>query len=222
MNELFITCNHENIINQLELKLYSNQISAILGPNGTGKSTLFKIVMGVIPSKTTDVKINKTNISLKSVHERVKLGLAYLPQDKSIFRKMSVKENLLSANNDPKVLESVIQNFQLSNIINRYGNQLSGGQTRKVELARCMMLKPKFMLLDEPFAGIDPKTIEELKSVLCLIHKENVGLIITDHQAEKTMEIADKIFILNNGKLLASGTKEEITQNPFVRKIYLG
>lgn len=215
-----------NILENISLEFNSNTIHAILGPNGTGKSTLFKIIMGILKPSSGQVILNGAAICDQILEQRVKSGIAYLPQGNSIFTGLTVHENLLVASqtlhNDNNLLEKVISDFGLTGIINKKGKELSGGQTRRVEIARCMLLKPNFLLLDEPFAGIDPITIKEIEQILKAIKAIDTCVIITDHQAEKTIQMSDITTIMANGSALITGKSDLVGQDDRVKKIYLG
>ena len=224
INNLTIELNEQIIINELELEIFNDKITAILGPNGTGKSTLFKSIIGQIKAKTGSIKINDTDINKLPIEARIKQGLAYLPQKTSIFRELTVQQNLFAAAEKMQSgnIQKVMYEFNIHKLANKKGKQLSGGQTRIVEIARCMMLAPKFLLLDEPFAGIDPKTINLIKQILITIKNRGVGVVITDHQAEKTINMSDDNIILHKGKIMARGSSQEILKNKQVKDIYLG
>lgn len=229
MNQLRLENCHvvfkdNHIINDISFTICSNKITAILGPNGTGKSTLFKTIIGQCKLTKGKILLNNVDISSHKLNARIELGIGYLPQLPSIFRQLTVLENLEivkqrlpSAN-----LENIIHDFKISSILNKLGSNLSGGQRRIVEIARCIAMQPKFILLDEPYAGIDPKTIHLINSILIKIREKNIGIIISDHQAEKTINIADHTIILCAGKLLAEGNAEEILSDKEVLKHYLG
>lgn len=222
--ECCVDIQRNKIINNLSMVLASNKINAILGPNGTGKSTLFKSIIGQQNLTRGKILLDEMDITKFSLDQRIQSGLSYLPQNPSIFRQLTVKENLeiIQQRFTECQLEEIIEEFQLSKILAKKGHELSGGQRRIVEIARCISMQPKFVLLDEPYAGIDPKTINTINEILKKIAKNNIGIIITDHQAEKTINIADHTIILKSGSVLAEGTSETILRDQNVLKYYLG
>lgn len=215
-----------NVIEDINLEFTSGKIHAILGPNGAGKSTLFKNIVGILQANSGEIRYNSLLINKLSIEQRVNTGIAYLPQGKSIFQGLTIRENLYIAQEKVKCnnehFQQVIDNFELSSILNTRGDKLSGGQRRRAEIARCMILQPSFLLLDEPFAGIDPKTIGQIQKILANIADKGTGIIITDHQAEKTIDMAHKVTILSKGTVLVTGLPTEIKNNRQVLELYLG
>ena len=206
------------------------QICGLLGPNGAGKTTTFYLIAGLIKSDSGEILLADEDVSNIPMHKRSKKGIKYLPQEPSIFQNLTVYENLLglaelSFSNTKDLdlfLEQSIDEFKLSKILSLKGRQLSGGQRRKVEIARTLASNPKIILLDEPFAGIDPIAIEEIKQVLVKLKNKNIGILITDHNVRESLEICDQAIVINDGKVIAEGNKELLINNEIVKKVYLG
>ena len=220
----------KKIISDISFKVNFGEIFGLLGPNGAGKTSSFYIIAGLIHADKGSVILEKNDITRMPMHLRSNLGLKYLPQEPSIFLNLTVKDNLyglaeLSFKDKAdikKFIDSSIEEFDLSDILDLKGRQLSGGQRRKVEIARTLASEPKIILLDEPFAGIDPIAIEDIKNVLVKLSKKNIGILITDHNVRETLEICNKAAIINNGELIAEGDKENLISNSLVKKVYLG
>ena len=220
----------KKILSQISFEVGKGEIYGLLGPNGAGKTTTFYIIAGLINSDEGKILLLDEDISDLPMHKRSKLGIKYLPQEPSIFQGLTVYENLkglaelsLQNQNDIKeFIESSIEEFGLSEISNLKGRQLSGGQRRKVEIARTLAAKPKVILMDEPFAGIDPIAIEDIKNVLKKLVDKNIGVLITDHNVRETLEICNQAAIINNGEIIAEGDKDELINNKLVKKVYLG
>ena len=224
------TIKDKKILSEVSFRVNQSQIYGLLGPNGAGKTTTFYIIAGLVNSDGGEINLLNNCISNLPMHKRSKLGIKYLPQEPSIFQNLSVYDNLqglaeLSFNSKVDVknfIESSIEEFGLSEICDLKGRQLSGGQRRKVEIARTLAAEPKIILLDEPFAGIDPIAIEDIKNVLKKLVNKNIGILITDHNVRETLEICDQAAIINNGQIIAEGNKEELVTNQLVKKVYLG
>ena len=220
----------KKIISDISFKVNFGEIFGLLGPNGAGKTSSFYIIAGLIHADKGSVILEKNDLTRMPMHLRSNLGLKYLPQEPSIFLNLTVKDNLyglaeLSFKDKAdikKFIDSSIEEFDLSDILDLKGRQLSGGQRRKVEIARTLASEPKIILLDEPFAGIDPIAIEDIKNVLVKLSKKNIGILITDHNVRETLEICNKAAIINNGELIAEGNKENLISNSLVKKVYLG
>ena len=220
----------KKIISDISFKVNFGEIFGLLGPNGAGKTSSFYIIAGLIHADKGSVILEKNDLTRMPMHLRSNLGLKYLPQEPSIFLNLTVKDNLyglaeLSFKDKAdikKFIDSSIEEFDLSDILDLKGRQLSGGQRRKVEIARTLASEPKIILLDEPFAGIDPIAIEDIKNVLVKLSKKNIGILITDHNVRETLEICNKAAIINNGELIAEGDKENLISNSLVKKVYLG
>ena len=220
----------KSILNEIDIRVDSGDIYGLLGPNGAGKTTTFYIIAGLIRCESGEINFLNQDISKLPMHKRSKLGIKYLPQEPSIFQNLSVYENLLglaemSFNNKKDIenfINKSIDEFDLSEICYLKGRQLSGGQRRKVEIARTLAAEPKIILLDEPFAGIDPIAIGDIKNVLKKLSDKNIGILITDHNVRETLEICNQAAIINNGEIIAQGIKEELINNELVKKVYLG
>ena len=216
-------------LNNVNIEFNSNKIHGLLGPNGSGKTTLFNIVAGFLSPDLGDILLDGNNLKNKSLNQRTKLGISYLPQEASIFRDLSVYDNIFSIaelfhnkSNSIKITANLIKQFSLNNFQKTKGKLLSGGERRRTEIARALASSPKFLLLDEPFAGIDPIAIEEVKSTIALLKKMKIGIIITDHNVKEALSIVEFGYIIYNGEIIKSGSPKEITTDEFVKKIYLG
>ena len=216
-------------LNNVNIEFKNNRINGLLGPNGSGKTTLFNIIAGFLSPDIGKIQLDENVLNEKSLSIRTKLGISYLPQEASIFRDLSVYDNVFSIaelfydkNNSIKVTENLIKQFSLGSFQKTKGKLLSGGERRRAEIARALASNPKFLLLDEPFAGIDPIAIEEVKSTISLLKKMNIGIIVTDHNVKEALSIVDFGYIIYNGEIIKSGSPKEITSDKFVKKIYLG
>ena len=216
-------------LNNVNIEFKSERINGLLGPNGSGKTTLFNIVAGFLSPDNGQIILDKQILNDKNLSIRTKLGISYLPQEASIFRDLSVHDNIFAIaelfhnkKNSIKITESLIKQFSLGNFQSTKGKLLSGGERRRAEIARALASNPKFLLLDEPFAGIDPIAIEEVKSTISLLKRMNIGIIITDHNVKEALSIVEFGYIIYNGEIIKSGSPKEITSDKFVKKIYLG
>ena len=224
------TIKDKNIVDNISFEVPLGCISGLLGPNGAGKTSTFYIIAGLIKADKGDIFLDDENVSSFAMHKRSKMGIKYLPQEPSIFQNLSVYENLLGlAELSFKRKEDIenfitksIDEFNLSEILNHKGRQLSGGQRRKVEIARTLAANPKIILLDEPFAGIDPIAIDEIKQVLIKLKNKNIGILITDHNVREALEICDHAIVINNGSIVAKGDKNSLIKDEMVKKVYLG
>jgi lipopolysaccharide export system ATP-binding protein len=202
----------------------------LLGPNGAGKTTTFYLIAGLIPLDSGEIIYNNQNISNLPMHKRSNIGIKYLPQEPSIFQNLTVRENLYGLaeislkekNKIDKFMDRSIEEFSLQDVLDQKGRQLSGGQRRKVEIARTLAASPKIILLDEPFAGIDPIAIDDIKNVLKGLKNKGIAILITDHNVREALDICDNAIVINNGQVIAKGAKEELTKNELVKKVYLG
>ena len=230
INNISKTFKDKKVVSEISFELSPGDIYGLLGPNGAGKTTTFYIIAGLLSSDEGQIMLSDEDISTIPMHQRSKRGIKYLPQEPSIFQNLSVYENLyglaeLSFNNKKDIdvfIDNSMEEFNLSKISDLKGRQLSGGQRRKVEIARTLAADPKIILLDEPFAGIDPIAIEDIKSVLTKLLKRNIGILITDHNVRETLEICNKAAIISDGKIIAEGNKESLISNEMVKKVYLG
>jgi lipopolysaccharide export system ATP-binding protein len=218
------------IVDDISFSILPGTINGLLGPNGAGKTTTFYLIAGLIKSDDGEILFSGNDISSMPMHKRSKLGIKYLPQEPSIFQNLSVYENLLglaeisfdTKDEIKSFIDQSIEEFKLSKILNLKGRQLSGGQRRKVEIARTLAAEPKVILLDEPFAGIDPIAIDEIKNVLISLKNKDIGVLITDHNVREALEICDQAIVINNGGIIAHGPKDELITNELVKKVYLG
>ena len=218
------------VVNNVSLELDKGEIVGLLGPNGAGKTTTFYMLVGLIRSFSGDVMINNNNISSDPMHIRARKGLGYLPQQPSVFTKMSVEDNILtvletlSFDKEQKniELEKILQDFGLEKIRLTRADLLSGGERRRVEIARSISMKPQFILLDEPFAGVDPIAIQDIQNMVCKLKERGIGVLITDHNVRETLSITDRAYLLYDGKILKYGNTSELVEDQEVRKLYLG
>ena len=221
----------KTVVHDVSFSVKAGEIVGLLGPNGAGKTTSFYMLVGLVQANDGQVSIDDTDITKFPMHERAKLGIGYLPQEASIFRKMSVEDNLLSILELNQTLNkqqqkermlALLEEFQISHIRHSLGMSLSGGERRRVEIARALANEPKFILLDEPFAGVDPISVGELKEIIRHLKQRGLGVLITDHNVRETLDVCERAFIVESGNILAQGTPEEILNNEQVRKVYLG
>ena len=218
-------------VKDISLTVSSGEVVGLLGPNGAGKTTCFYIIMGTIRQDHGEMLLDNQNISNLPVHSRGRIGIGYLPQEPSIFRKLSALENILSVverrkdlkkNEAKKKAHQLIEDFKLERVTKSLGSSLSGGERRRVEIARALANDPKFILLDEPFAGVDPISVEEIKQIIASLAKRRIGMLITDHNVRETLDICDKAYIVNEGKIIAQGEPSAILEDKEVQKVYLG
>ena len=220
----------KEIVSNISFDVKAGDIFGLLGPNGAGKTTTFYMIAGLVHADNGKIILADKDISNTPMHERSNLGIKYLPQEPSIFQNLSVYENLyglaeLTLDNKKDIrnfIDTSMEEFNLSDISNLKGRQLSGGQRRKVEIARTLAAEPKIILLDEPFAGIDPIAIEDIKNVLKKLLNKDIGILITDHNVRETLEICTKAAIINNGEIIAQGDKQSLVTNDLVKRVYLG
>ena len=230
IKEISKSIKDKQIVSDISFDVQSGDIFGLLGPNGAGKTTTFYIIAGLVKASYGNIFLDGEDISNTPMHQRSNRGIKYLPQEPSIFQNLSVYENLyglaeLSFQNKKDIknfIDISMEEFNLSNISDLKGRQLSGGQRRKVEIARTLAAEPKIILLDEPFAGIDPIAIEDIKNVLEKLLKKNIGILITDHNVRETLEICSKAAIINNGEIIAHGDKQSLIKDALVKKVYLG
>ena len=218
------------IVKGMSLEVSSGEVVGLLGPNGAGKTTTFYMICGLVEASDGDVFFDDENLSGMPLHQRALKGIGYLPQEASIFKDLTVEENLMIAAQvgikdkkaqEERILE-LLDMFNIEPIRYRKGISLSGGERRRVEIARALVNKPKFLLLDEPFAGVDPIAVMDIQKVIQQLVSYNIGVLITDHNVRETLDVCDRAYVIKSGELLAQGTSEEIGQNPDVRKYYLG
>ncbi len=235
MSELVIenlkkTFKKRTVVQDVSLTIKSGEIVGLLGPNGAGKTTSFYMIVGLIPTDRGRISLDGANISKMPIHSRAKLGLSYLPQEPSIFRKMTVAENILAILELQELtrekmnarLEELLQELGIGHIRNNPAISLSGGERRRVEIARCLASDPAFILLDEPFAGIDPIAVIDIQKIIKHLAKQKIGILITDHNVRETLGICDRAYIVNQGKILASGLPKTLANDQNVKDVYLG
>jgi lipopolysaccharide export system ATP-binding protein len=235
MSELVIenlkkTFKKRTVVQDVSLTIKSGEIVGLLGPNGAGKTTSFYMIVGLIQSDRGRISLDGANLSKMPIHSRAKLGLSYLPQEPSIFRKMTVAENILAILELQELsrekmnarLERLLQELGISHIRNNAAISLSGGERRRVEIARCLASDPAFILLDEPFAGIDPIVVIDIQKIIKYLASQKIGILITDHNVRETLGICDRAYIVNQGKILASGLPKTLANDQNVKDVYLG
>lgn len=221
---------NKNVVKDISLEISSGEIIGLLGPNGAGKTTSFYMIVGLIQPEHGSILVDNTDITKKPIHVRSQLGLAYLPQEPSIFRKMNVEENIISIlelrklnKDDIKTkLNLLLTELGIEHIRKNSAISLSGGERRRVEIARCLATNPKFILLDEPFAGIDPIAVLDIQKIIKFLSSRGIGILITDHSVRETLGICNRAYIVNQGKIFTSGTPNEIVEDENVKNIYLG
>jgi lipopolysaccharide export system ATP-binding protein len=218
------------VVNDVSIEVKQGEIVGLLGPNGAGKTTSFYITVGLIKPDAGKVFLNDLDISKIPMYKRAQMGIGYLPQEPSVFRKMTVEDNItavlemtnLSKQEQKDRLENLIAEFRLGHVRKSNGDVLSGGERRRTEIARCLATSPDFILLDEPFAGIDPIAVEDIQKIVIQLKDKNIGVLITDHNVQETLSIIERAYLLFEGSVLKSGTAEELSQDETVRKVYLG
>lgn len=218
------------VVNHVSINVTQGEIVGLLGPNGAGKTTTFYMTVGLITPNEGELFLNDLNITKYPVYKRAKNGIGYLAQEASVFRKLTVEDNIKAVlemtdtteEYQKEKLESLINEFSLQKVRKNLGDRLSGGERRRTEIARCLAIDPSFIMLDEPFAGVDPIAVEDIQEVVYRLKEKNIGILITDHNAQETLRITDRAYLLFEGKILFQGTSEELTENPIVREKYLG
>jgi lipopolysaccharide export system ATP-binding protein len=228
--DLVKTYKNRTVVNHVSISVQQGEIVGLLGPNGAGKTTSFYMVVGLIKPDKGDVFLNEINITELPMYKRAQMGIGYLPQEASVFRKLSVEDNImavlemtkLSKTERQQKLESLLDEFNLHHVRKNNGDSLSGGERRRTEIARALAVDPKFILLDEPFAGVDPIAVEDIQSVVAKLKFKNIGILITDHNVNETLSICDRAYLLIDGKIFQHGTAEELAENEQVKRLYLG
>ncbi|MDY6946976.1 MAG: LPS export ABC transporter ATP-binding protein [Pseudomonadota bacterium] len=219
------------VVKSLSLEVSSGEVVGLLGPNGAGKTTAFYMIVGLVPTDAGRILIDDQDISKLPVHRRARLGVGYLPQEASVFRKLSVEDNIrailevrpeLSRDKQNALLEQLLDELHIGHIRNSIGQSLSGGERRRVEIARALAAEPQFMLLDEPFAGVDPISVLDIQRIIRHLVERNIGVLITDHNVRETLGICSRAYIVSGGGVIAAGTADEILANQQVREVYLG
>ena len=220
-----------SVIKDVSLSIKTGEVVGLLGPNGAGKTTCFYMIVGLITPNQGQVKLDEQDISKTPMHGRAKMGIGYLPQEASIFRKLTVKDNILAVLETRKELsqaqrqqkaQELLEEFNITHIIDSLGMSLSGGERRRVEIARALAMEPSFILLDEPFAGVDPISVAEIQQTIRYLQAKGIGVLITDHNVRETLDICENAYIVSEGRILASGPPAAIMNNPAVRSAYLG
>ncbi|MCE2707777.1 MAG: LPS export ABC transporter ATP-binding protein [Bacteroidota bacterium] len=219
-----------SVVNDLSVFVEQGEIVGLLGPNGAGKTTSFYMIVGLIQPQQGKIFLDDQDITSLPMYKRAKLGIGYLAQEASVFRKLSVEENILavlemtnlSKAQQKEKMESLLEEFSLTQVRKNLGMVLSGGERRRTEIARALAVDPKFVLLDEPFAGVDPIAVEEIQTIVAKLKTKNIGILITDHNVNETLSITDRAYLMFEGRLLKAGTAEELAADEQVRKVYLG
>lgn len=229
-NNLVKTYRSRTVVDHVSINVKQGEIVGLLGPNGAGKTTTFYMVVGLIKPDEGSVFVNETDITRQAMYKRAQMGLGYLPQEASVFRKLSVEDNVMAVLEMTRLtkkeremkLESLLDEFNLHHVRKNNGDSLSGGERRRTEIARALAVDPKFILLDEPFAGVDPIAVEDIQTVVARLKYKNIGILITDHNVNETLSICDRAYLLIDGKIFKHGTAEELAENEQVRSLYLG
>ena len=224
------TFKKRTVVNRVSLRVEKGEIVGLLGPNGAGKTTTFYMIVGLEHPTSGDVFLSDVNIGRMPMHKRAALGISYLTQEASIFRKLTVEENImailetttLSKAEQKDKYEELLDEFHIAHVRKRKGTELSGGERRRVEIARCLALEPQFILLDEPFAGVDPLAVADIQEIVQYLRERGMGILITDHNVRETLHIVDRAYILTEGQILLEGDSETIAASPVARKFYLG
>ncbi len=221
---------HRTVVNKVTVDVKNGEIVGLLGPNGAGKTTTFYMIVGLIKPLAGKIFLDNIDLTEEPMYKRAQKGIGYLPQEASVFRKLSVEDNIISVlqftkltkEEQKKRLENLIDEFGLGHVRKSMGIQLSGGERRRTEIARALAVDPKFILLDEPFAGVDPIAVEDIQTIVSKLKDRNIGVLITDHNVHETLSITDRAYLLFEGAILKSGTSEELAEDEHVRKVYLG
>lgn len=228
--ELIKTYRNRTVVNKVSVNVTQGEIVGLLGPNGAGKTTSFYMVVGLIKPDSGSVYLNEEDITKLPMYKRAQMGIGYLPQEASVFRKLSVEDNIMAVLEMTKLtkearqekLETLLDEFNLHHVRKNNGDSLSGGERRRTEIARALAVDPKFILLDEPFAGVDPIAVEDIQAVVAKLKYKNIGILITDHNVNETLSICDRAYLLIEGKIFKHGTAEQLADDEQVRRLYLG
>lgn len=219
------------VVRDVSISVESGQIVGLLGPNGAGKTTTFYMIVGIVPLDHGEILLDQVDLTLQPMHERARQGIGYLPQEASVFRKLTVYENImailqtrktLSAEQREQKADALLDEFNINHIRNSQGMALSGGERRRVEIARALAADPQFILLDEPFAGVDPISVGDIKNIIQQLKQKGIGVLITDHNVRETLDVCEKAYIVSAGELIASGTATQVLENKRVKEVYLG
>ncbi len=224
------TFKKRTVVDRVSLRVNKGEIVGLLGPNGAGKTTTFYMIVGLEHPTSGQVFLSDIDITDQPMNHRAALGISYLTQEASIFRKLTVQENIMAILETTKLspaeqqnkYHELIEEFRIGHVVERKGTELSGGERRRVEIARCLALEPEFILLDEPFAGVDPLAVADIQEIVQYLRQRGMGILITDHNVRETLSIVDRAYILNNGKILVEGDSQTIANSPIARKFYLG
>jgi len=236
MNHKIVTQNlvkrykNRTVVDEASIEVQQGEIVGLLGPNGAGKTTSFYMIVGIVRPNAGKIFLNEKDITEYPMYKRAQMGIAYLPQEASVFRNMTVEDNIraileftnLTKNEQKERLENLIEEFRIEKVRKNLGNNLSGGERRRTEIARCLASNPKFILLDEPFAGVDPIAVEDIQLIVSKLKDKNIGILITDHNVHETLSITDRSYLLFEGKVIRSGSAEELASDEYVKKVYLG
>jgi lipopolysaccharide export system ATP-binding protein len=229
-DNLIKTYKNRTVAKNVTVNVKQGEIVGLLGPNGAGKTTSFYMIVGMVKPNSGKIFLDDKDITAEPMYKRAQLGIGYLPQEPSVFRKLSVEDNIrsilemqaMSKEEQEQKLEELLNEFHLQHIRTNLGDRLSGGERRRTEIARCLAANPKFILLDEPFAGVDPIAVEDIQSIVAKLKEKNIGMLITDHNVQETLQITDRAYLLFEGSILKAGTAEELANDEQVRKVYLG
>ena len=231
VKDLHKSFGRKNVVKGVDFSMQTGEVLGLLGPNGAGKTTTFYMIVGFYKPTAGDIFLNNQQITKLSMYKRARLGSSYLPREPSVFKKLTVEENIwsiletrkdLSFKEKKQQLEELIEEFSIGRIRKQYAYTLSGGERRRTEIARSLAIEPKFLLLDEPFAGIDPIAVADIKGMIALLAKRGIGILITDHNVRDTLEITDRAIIVSTGQIMIQGSKQEILESEVAREIYLG
>lgn len=230
VKNLVKTYKHRNVVDRVSLRVEKGEIVGLLGPNGAGKTTTFYMIVGLEQPTSGEVFLSGVKIGQMPMHRRAEMGISYLAQEASIFRKLTVEENILSILETTNLssaerihkVDELLEEFHIEHVRQRRGTELSGGERRRVEIARCLALEPQFILLDEPFAGVDPIAVADIQDIIQYLRQRGMGILITDHNVRETLRIVDRAYILNEGKILLEGDSQTIANNELAKKFYLG
>jgi lipopolysaccharide export system ATP-binding protein len=229
--QLFKRYNNRNVVDGVSLQVYTGEVVGLLGPNGAGKTTSFYMMVGLVKADSGEIFLDDQRITHHPMHRRARLGIGYLAQEASVFRKLSVADNLravlqirpdLTDGQIELLIDELLTEFNINHLRNQVALGLSGGERRRVEIARALASEPQFILLDEPFAGVDPISVLELQKIIAHLKHRGIGILITEHKVRETLEICDRAYILNNGKVIAEGQSRQLVDNEEVRRVYLG
>ena len=230
VRNLVKTFKTRNVVNGVSLRMKTGEIVGLLGPNGAGKTTTFYMIIGLEHPNAGEVYIGDKEVSGLPMHQRAAMGISYLAQEASIFRRLTVEENLmailetttLSSAERKDRMEALLEEFHVTHVKDRRGTELSGGERRRVEIARCLAIEPRFILLDEPFAGVDPIAVADIQGIIEYLCQRGIGILITDHNVRETLNIVERAYIMNNGEILIEGDRETVANDPMAKKFYLG